>query len=341
MKKAILILLAAFFASARTSEACTTAVISGRATPDGRSIIWKLRDTDDLENSMRYFTDGKYPYLGLVNSKDTKGENVWAGSNSEGFAIMNSASLADFEQLLNTSPRPMGLAAHFGVIDAYGGATFYEVNNHTWTKFDANEAPEGYVIRTNYSETGTPDVGYGFIRRQTAEKLFAEAGNYKNDFISSDDLITRHGSASSIAIQGIKKGESPDMNTIWVQVGFPETSVSLPLWVRGEDTFPNVLKYDETLENSPLNMYALNWKNHVYPIGRSDGYHYMKISELINPEGSGYLQRIEQMEKDIFAQTEKRLNAWRKEIPNIKAISLFYDKLNVLVDGFYKQEIPI
>lgn len=405
MKKAILIILAAFFASVQMSEACTTAVISGRATPDGRSIIWKLRDTDDLENSMRYFTDGKYPYLGLVNSKDTKGENVWAGSNSEGFAIMNSASfnvnldettseskrdeegvfmklalqtcssLADFEQLLNTYPRPMGLASHFGVIDAQGGAAFYEVNNHTWTKFDANEAPEGYVIRTNYSETGTSDVGYGFIRRQTAEKLFAdagkqnsidtrtimqqfsrcfyhpvfdldyrseyEAGNYKNDFISSDDLITRHGAASSIVIQGIKKGESPDMNTIWVQVGFPETSVSLPLWVRGADSFPNVLKYDETLENSPLNMYALNWKNHVYPIGRSDGYHYMKISELINPEGSGYLQCIEQIEKDIFAQTEKHLDTWRKETPYIKAISLFYDKLNVLVDGFYKQEIPI
>ena len=69
MKKAILILLAAFFASVQMSDACTTAVISGRATPDGRSIIWKLRDTDDLENSMRYFTDGKSPYLGLVNSK--------------------------------------------------------------------------------------------------------------------------------------------------------------------------------------------------------------------------------------------------------------------------------
>lgn len=326
---------------------------------------------EDLGRLKINFEGRKRRGRGRGRKKGRKGKNVWVGSNSEGFAIMNSASfnvnmdettseskrdeegvfmklalqtcasLADFEQLLNTSPRPMGLAAHFGVIDAYGGAAFYEVNNHTWTKFDANEAPEGYVIRTNYSETGTPDVGYGFIRRQTAEKLFAEAGNYKNDFISSDDLITRHGSASSIAIQGIKKGESPDMNTIWVQVGFPETSVSLPLWVRGEDTFPNVLKYDETLENSPLNMYALNWKNHVYPIGRSDGYHYMKISELINPEGSGYLQRIEQMEKDIFAQTEKRLNAWRKEIPNIKAISLFYDKLNVLVDGFYKQEIPI
>jgi hypothetical protein len=64
----------------------------------------------------------------------------------------------------------------------------------------------------------------------------------------------------------------------------------------------------------------------------------MKISELINPEGSGYLQCIEQIEKDIFAQTEKHLDTWRKETPYIKAISLFYDKLNGLVDDFYKAE---
>lgn len=170
---------------------------------------------------MRYFTDGKYPYLGLINSSDTEGKNVWAGSNSVGFAIMNSASfnvnekdsvdienqegafmklalqtcasLAEFEELLNTHPRPMGLAAHFGVIDAHGGAAFYEVNNYTWTKFDANEAPEGYVLRTNYSETGTPDVGYGFIRRKTfcrceQTKLYRRSNHYArfhSHFLSS------------------------------------------------------------------------------------------------------------------------------------------------------------
>lgn len=184
-------------------RACTTAVISGKATPDGRSIIWKLRDTDNLQNSMRYFNDGKYSYLGLVDSKDTLGLNVWGGNNSVGFAIMNSASfnvnlndnagienqegvfmklalqqcrtLAEFEELLNTRLKPMGLAAHFGVIDAEGGAAFYEVNNYTWIKFDANEAENGYVLRTNFSETGKANTGLGFIRRQTAEEIVALA----------------------------------------------------------------------------------------------------------------------------------------------------------------------
>ena len=74
------------------SNACTTAVISGKYTKDGRPMIWKLRDTESFENKLKYFTDGKYPYIGLINSNDEKGEQVWGGSNSVGFAIMNSAS---------------------------------------------------------------------------------------------------------------------------------------------------------------------------------------------------------------------------------------------------------
>lgn len=397
MNKIFLILLIAIFAIAHTSNACTTAVISGKVTPDGRSIIWKLRDTDDLENSMRYFTDGKYAYLGLVNSKDTKGENVWGGSNSVGFAIMNSASfnvnqedtvsfkdqegavmklalqtcasLEEFEQLLNRRPKPMGLAAHFGVIDANGGAAFYEVNNHSWTKFDANKTPEGYLLRTNYSETGTPDVGYGFIRRQTAEKIFADAlkqnrlnyrtvlqdfsrcffhpvfgldyrpryenGRYESDFISTDDMLTRHGSASNILIQGIKKGESPDMNTLWVQVGFPQTCISIPLWVRGGGNIPLILQYDKTIKNCPLNQYAMEWKNKVYPIGRSDGYHYLKMTLLVNPQRNGYLQRVEQAENDIFHATRKQLDIWREQAPDPTSIELFYIAINKKVSVFY------
>ncbi len=397
MNKIFLILLIAIFAIAHTSNACTTAVISGKATPDGRSIIWKLRDTDDLENSMRYFTDGKYAYLGLVNSKDTKGENVWGGSNSVGFAIMNSASfnvnqedtvsfkdqegavmklalqtcasLEEFEQLLNRRPKPMGLAAHFGVIDANGGAAFYEVNNHSWTKFDANKTTEGYLLRTNYSETGTPDVGYGFIRRQTAEKIFADAlkqnrlnyrtvlqdfsrcffhpvfgldyrpkyenGRYESDFISTDDMLTRHGSASNILIQGIKKGESPDMNTLWVQVGFPQTCISIPLWVRGGGNIPLILQYDKTIKNCPLNQYAMEWKNKVYPIGRSDGYHYLKMTLLVNPQRNGYLQRVEQAENDIFHATRKQLDIWREQAPDPTSIELFYIAINKKVSVFY------
>lgn len=400
MRKIVpLVLLLLCLASAK-ALACTTAVISGKATPDGRSMIWKLRDTEELENYFRYFDDGKYTYIGLINSSDPKGEQVWGGSNSAGFAIMNSASfnvnvgdsstlkdregffmklalqtcssLQDFEKLLDEYPKPRGLAAHFGVIDAHGGAAFYEVNNQTWTKFDANNDPRGYVLRTNYSETGTPDEGYGFIRRQTAEKIFSEAKaqnrlNYQSivqdfsrcfyhpvfdidyrqkyetsspesDFISSDDLITRHDSSSSIIVQGVKKGESPDLATIWAQVGFPQTCVAVPLWVRGGENIPMILRYDENIKNSPQSKLAMAWKNKAYPIGRSDGYHYLKITELINPSGKGYVQRIEKLEQELFDLSEERLAIWRKMPPEAATIGAFYNLLDEKLEHFYLKD---
>jgi penicillin V acylase-like amidase (Ntn superfamily) len=199
------ILFSLYFLFVGNSYSCTTAVISGKATEDGRPLLWKLRDTDYLENYVKQFpaTDGKYAFIGLINSIDTLANEVWGGNNEVGFAIMNSASfnvnledsvktksqpgffmkkaleicktLEDFEKLLDNTAKPMGLAAHFGVIDANGGAAFYEVNNYTWTKYDANDpkvAPKGYILRTNFSETGKPNIGYGFVRLQTAQELF-------------------------------------------------------------------------------------------------------------------------------------------------------------------------
>ena len=383
-----------------TSHACTTAVIAAKNSANGRSMIWKLRDTDNLENAMRYFDDGKYNYLGLVNSKDTLGVEVWGGANSAGFAIMNSASynvnvgdttklkdqegifmklalqtcasLQDLENLLNTYPKPRGQASHYGVIDAKGGAAYYEVNNQTWTKYDANDsqvAPNGYIIRTNYSESGTKDKGFGFIRREAAETVFGKAlennkldyktviqrfsrctyhpvfglnyrkkfasGTNESSFVASDDLITRHSSASSIIVEGVRPGESPALTTIWTQIGYPNTSMALPLWVEGGKNIPQILQYNSKLQNSPLNEAAKEWKSKCYPLTRSDGYHYLKLDELINTKKTGYIQRIEPVETTIFDDTERMLTQWRNQSPKTSEIESFYKKINKRVSDFY------
>lgn len=400
MKNYNAVLFVFLFVIVENVNPCTTAVISAKSSSDGRSMIWKLRDTGELENCFRYFDDGKFSYIGLINASDKIGENVWGGSNSAGFAIINSASynvnegdttslkdmegvfmklalqtcssLQDLEKLLDEYPKPYGLASHFGVIDVHGGAAFYEVNNQTWTKFDANTDPNGYVIRTNYSETGTLDEGNGYIRRQAAEKIFADAKQYnrlnyktivqeftrcfyhpvfgldyrkiyesskpETNFVASTDLITRNSSASSIIVQGTRKGESPEMTTIWGQVGFPETCVVMPMWVQGGKNIPQLLQYKDTIKNSRLNLFALDWKKEVYPVGHSDGYHYLKMPLLINSLGTGYVQRIEQLEKSIFILTEEKLTLWRKKTPEAYEINVFYDELNKIVNEFYFKE---
>jgi hypothetical protein len=78
-------------AALQQSSACSTAIVSGKATPDGRPLLWKHRDTDNFNNKMMFFAGSRYEYIGLVNSQDSLW-HVWAGTNSAGFSIMNSAS---------------------------------------------------------------------------------------------------------------------------------------------------------------------------------------------------------------------------------------------------------
>ena len=186
--------------------ACTSAIITGKATPDGRPLLWKHRDTGELNNKVKYYKGEKYSFYALINSPDAMLEQAWTGTNEVGFSIMNTASynlkdddvpsdqmdkegvlmykalatcrtLADFEKMLNKYKRPMGVEANFGVIDAEGGAAYYEVNNGSWTKIDVNDpkiAPQGYLIYTNHSYTGRLDDGMGYVRYTTAEKIMKE-----------------------------------------------------------------------------------------------------------------------------------------------------------------------
>ena len=73
-------------------SACTSAVISGKITPDGRPLLWKNRDTDFPQNSVKYFSGERYPFIAIVNSVEDNPTDVWIGTNSAGFSVMNTQS---------------------------------------------------------------------------------------------------------------------------------------------------------------------------------------------------------------------------------------------------------
>ncbi|QDV55099.1 carcinine hydrolase/isopenicillin-N N-acyltransferase family protein [Rosistilla oblonga] len=163
--------------------ACTTAVISGSATPDGRPILWKNRDYGSrLHNEMAEITGGKFKAIAVVNAGSRS--SVWMGVNEAGFCIENSlskdlkiegktsgpgngtlmrmalqtcATVADFENLLKeTNNSGRATIANFGVIDAQGGAALFETGPKQYKMFDANDpkvAPRGYIVRSNFSTT--------------------------------------------------------------------------------------------------------------------------------------------------------------------------------------------
>ena len=78
-------------ASMETLYACTSAIISGKITPDGRPIMWKNRDTSDLLNCVRYMKGEKYNFIAVTGyAKNPR--SIWIGTNEAGFSIMNTVS---------------------------------------------------------------------------------------------------------------------------------------------------------------------------------------------------------------------------------------------------------
>lgn len=194
-----ILLLLSFSILLAQDDECTTAVVSGKATIDGRPLLWKNRDTDSINNLVVYFSGGTYDVVGIVTAGNHL--SIWMGINSAGFAIENSDSedlegtsssengtfmkyalqhcstVDEFEQLLiNTNNPGRQTKANYGVIDATGAAAIFETGNHSYTKFDASDqatAPLGFIVRTNYAMTGDGSGG-GYERHKRAVELFTE-----------------------------------------------------------------------------------------------------------------------------------------------------------------------
>lgn len=74
------------------AEACTSVIVSGKVTPDGRPYIFKNRDTGDTDNLTVLVQGSRYRYIAIVSARDTLNRGVWSGHNEAGFAIANTAA---------------------------------------------------------------------------------------------------------------------------------------------------------------------------------------------------------------------------------------------------------
>lgn len=311
MKRIIATLLCALtFGSIMPSWCCTSVIISSRYTSDGRPVMYKNRDTGKLDNRMQYFQGPLFSFIGLVNSDHNENE-VWAGTNSVGFCIMNTASynfkedkvpdskmdkegvvmykalgicktVSDFERLLDTLQRPMGVEANFGVIDAHGGAAYYEVNNTRWIKIDVNEEEAGYRVVTNFCSNGRKEDYQGYERFLTASQIMKEmcegkefvsishkdlydglSRSYRNvtmgldfdgcydeyasikaftGFTADQDFIPRYSTSAAVVFEGVVPESDPSKTVMWSLLGYPSCSVSIPLLVGRRDCIPSYMK---------------------------------------------------------------------------------------------------
>lgn len=395
MLRAALILAGILFAE--TTLSCTSAVISGRATRDGRPILWKQRDTGRSETMLVPGTGGTYRFLGVHDLADTARAECFMGSNETGFSIMNTASynlqypaypgpmdeegklmrealatcrtLGDFERLLERTSGKRGVEANFGVIDAEGGAAYYETDPYRFVKYDASDpavAPEGYLIRTNFSMSGTPETGQGYIRYQTTANLFTWArlgngisvamilleatGNLTHALTGADlargplpasaeartmvhfvDYVPRYSTAASMIIHGVRPGDDPARTTVWTILGSPLTTPVVPVWVQHADRVPAML-LSAGGRPAPLNAMSLALKGRCFPLRTPEGKGYLDLARVVNGEGTGTLQRLKEVHRRVLELVAKHEEtAARRTHPAV----VLYPQIDVLIREYY------
>lgn len=271
MKRTFLIFILMILPAAY-SLACTTVIVSAKASASGRPLLWKQRDTSAEFNYLDYFeeTEDGMSFTGVVNTADKARESVWCGVNEEGFAIMNSQSYGlspvnqperelegivmkkalricrtvdDFEKYIASLPQPNGLEANYGVIDACGGAAYFEVHDLGYKRFDVDT----YLIRSNYSVSGREGEGKGYDRYDEAERLMQEHNdNFTPEWIletlGRNKLIARDKTVSSVVFEGIGKGDAPNSTVIWCAPGYTPCCYAIPVWCSARNLIPETLR---------------------------------------------------------------------------------------------------
>ena len=258
-------------------DACTSAIVGAARSASGATLLWKHRDTGAKANyvSRHAATDSTLEYIALHNDTDTLGLEAWIGMNRAGFAVMNTATynlapdtavvkdregfvmtlalqrcrtVGDFASLLDSLPRPMGVQANFGVIDASGSAAFFETCDTGYKRYDVD--PAQVVVRTNYSHSGGRERRLGLTRELTANRCLQPVERVSPRFIidsisrpyidpvtgrkvtvpdsvmfSKGEYIPRPISTASIVIEAVPSaGRDGSDYVMWTTLGFPPTA---------------------------------------------------------------------------------------------------------------------
>lgn len=330
--KRIGLIIIGLLAAAFVADACTSAIVSGTMTDTGKPLLWKNRDTNFTDNFVAKVAPsfpGDLAYVALFNAGDSLLAEAWIGVNEAGFAIMNTASynlvpdtatykdregalmaaalkkcrtVDEFELFLAGCKKPMGVQANFGVIDAGGAGAYFETDDNSFKRYDLADEPSGVILRTNYSYSGNPDEGFGYIRENNAKHLLQPYLDGKKrltpyiftdvlsrsfyhsligkDMLDTDDewmvdqdFIPRSSTSASVAI-GFDDDGRPVM---WTVLGYPPCSYTRKVTV---DSVPEDMQPEPSTWRSRFCDEVNARKAEVFPIKRGSGSRYINIPRL-------------------------------------------------------------
>jgi hypothetical protein len=348
-----------------SSEECTSLVATGTATDNGGSVLWKNRDNPSaLSNKVVFVDDQPYSYLALVDADPGNGRMAWVALNAAGFGVANTATdnlpssqpsgspsilmadaartcatVDDFERFLSSNlGRSRGTRSNFLAIDAKGGAAIFETHVHGFKRLNAADTSDNYLGNTNFSRSGTPNQGHGYLRfdREAALLKAAPGGRLSPEYIlqtMSRDLghpllhhparsewhrfppdtpvwlhtnytIDRPSTASAVVIQSVKAGDDPSKTTMWVLLGEPLTSIAVPLWVAAGPPPAELWEgKDAALEQASARL-----KDILRPLASAERREYVDVTRLDNSAGTGWLPAILAVEKQNLTQAQELLD---------------------------------
>ncbi len=373
--------------------ACTSIIVAGKATLDGRPVMFKNRDTDCLDNRVERDQG--------VNAPKQSGE-VWTGINEAGFCIMNTASynlkddnvpdkkmdregilmfealgecatVDDFRAFLQNHKKPLGVEANFGIIDAHGGASYFEVNNQQFWEYDVNKEPAGFRVVTNFSFAGRKEDYMGVERYKTATSIMNDyvrghsIGEYelKHDFLMNhfsrsyrhavlgtpddycpasgitvdQDFIPRRITSAAITVEGVRAGEDPAKTVMWTSLGYPATSPAIPLLVGTTDILPEYVKQFDKSGHSRISDYSNKMKyNYIFPDKTSNGKRYVHVDVVQKgTEGRPSLKECAGVAETIIDQSFYKI--YRQWLNNELTDDEFYRQYTAQLPDYWKAYI--
>ena len=215
MKKfiSVILLLTALVINSNRAEACTAAVVAGKASKEGGAILWKNRDSGFHRTCVQYFESEKYAYLGVVSISNPE-MGVFSGVNEVGFGVVNTATLNlpknkevkgtrsrppfmrkalincatvdEFEEFVRNYKRGYRFTTNVGVGDAEGHAAFFEIWGDGYRRYDIDKTERGIDFRSSFSFAGDMSKSercrrrYNAMVEQTAGKKKFSAEDFYN-----------------------------------------------------------------------------------------------------------------------------------------------------------------
>ena len=142
--------------------------------------------------------------------------------------------------------------------------------------------------------------------------------------------------SAAILIVGAKDQQQAGQAMMWTVLGFPLTSVAIPVWIAGGESLPKAVTMNNELQ-SPICKAALKFKADCFPITYDRMNNYINLSAVINREKTGYLQVLQPIEAGIFEKAVQMKNGPQ----TAQEIQSFYNWVDQYLEKSYQTQFGL